>query len=211
MMNQDSKDKIFKNVRKLKNKPNIRVFEQLPAEVSERRKRLWPKYRAAKTNPRNKVSWALDKLVINGVTFTAFDDPQVIDPATDPHTDIDVKHTQHLTEDGSTFMGHSAKVERKTDVSAVMSKILEDRSLAGATHNIYAYRILNEDGDITEGFRDDGEHGAGYKLLEFLKNKEAEDVMVVATRWYGNRHMGPKRFKCIEQCADFALKALNSE
>jgi regulator of replication initiation timing len=209
LLNQDSKDLIFKNVKNLKDKTHLKVQEQLPAEVNERKKRLWPKFKQAKENPANKVTWNLDKLVVNGVTHTAYDDFQLIEP--ENVTDIAIQHTQHLNEDGSTFMGHSARVTQKTDVSNVMAKILQDRSLAGATHNMYAYRIMSPDGRVIEGHKDDGEHGASYKMLKMLRDNEVENVMTVVTRWFGNKHMGPKRFQCIEQCANSALQMIDSE
>ena len=209
LLNQSSKDLIFQNVKNLKEKPQLKVQEQLPAEVNERRKRLWPKYKNAKQDPANKVSWALDKLLINGVTFSAFDDNQPVEPQN--LSDIVVKHSEHLTEDGSTFMGHAARVTTKGDVANVMAKILQDRSVAGATHNIYAYRIMSQDGKVIEGHKDDGEHGASYKILKMMQENEAVNAMSVVTRWYGNRHMGPKRFECIAKCADSALKEIDSE
>jgi hypothetical protein len=206
LMNQDSKDKIFKNVKNLRNKPDLKVQEQLPAEVTERRKRLWPKFKSAKENPVNKVSWSLDKLVINGTTFTAFDDMQAIQPS--EVSDIDVSHTDHLVEDGSTSMGHAAQVHKKSDISDVMAKILQDRAVAGATHNIYAYRFTSE-GRQCEGRKDDGEHGASFKLLKMLRDNDVDNVMVVVTRWFGHKHMGPKRFQCIERSANEALKLIS--
>ena len=211
MLNQDSKDKIFQNVKNLKGKPKLKVQEQLPAEVTERRKSLWPKFKAAKENSNNRVSWVLDKLIINGVAQSALDDSQPIDPIAVLQSDVQVKHTEHITEEGSTFMGHSARVTRKADISAVMAQILKDRALAGATHNIYAYRITTGDGKTLEGHRDDGEHGAGYKLLKKLRDSDSDNCMIVVTRWYGNKHMGVKRFQCIEKCADQALEKLDSE
>ena len=209
LMNQESKDLIFQNVKQLATKPHLKIQEQFPAEINERRKRLWPKFKSAKEVRTNKVSWSLDKLIINGVTHTAYDDNQPIEPKN--VSDIVVHHTQHLTEDGSTFMGHSAKVTCKTEVSDVMAKILQDRSLAGATHNMYAYRIAAQDGQMIEGHKDDGEHGASYRLLKMLRDGKIENAMTVVTRWYGNRHMGPKRFQCIEQSAESALRIINSE
>jgi hypothetical protein len=210
LVNQDSKDKIFQNVKNLRAKPHIKIQEQLPAEVAERRKRLWPKYKAAKENPNNRVSWALDKLIINGVAQSALDDCQVIDPVAVSQSDVQVKHTEHVVEDGSSFMGHSARITRKVDISAVMAQILQDRALAGATHNMYAYR-MNIDGKTLEGHRDDGEHGAGFRLLKKLRDSNCDNCMIVVTRWYGNKHMGVKRFECIQRCADFALRKLDSE
>ena len=211
LLTQDSKDVIFKNVKNLKGKAHLKVHEQLPAEINERRKRLWPKFKAAKAVATNRVSWALDKLIINGVAHSALDDSQTIDPAAASQSDVTVHHTDHVTEDGSTFMGHSARVTKKTDIPMVMANILQDRAVAGATHNMYAYRIQTDDGQTIEGHKDDGEHGAGFRLLKKLRDSKTDNAMVVVTRWYGNKHMGPKRFECIENAAVSALEILDSD
>jgi hypothetical protein len=210
LSNQRSHDTIFKNVRSLKDK-DFSLQQQLPTEVVERRKRLWQKYKDAKKNTKNDVKWNLDKLVINGTSYTAYDDHQEINPEVLEEFNIDVKHTQHVTEDGSTFMGHSANIEDKSEIPAVMASIMQDRSLATATHNIYAYRISKGLGLYEEGFRDDGEHGAGFKMLKYMQDEDKADCILIVTRWFGNKPMGPKRFDCILQCADDAAKLLLSE
>ena len=91
-----------------------------------------------------------------------------------------------------------------------MAEILQDRSLASATHNIYAFRISNPDGKFDEGYRDDGEHGAGYKLLKYLKENNIDDTICVVTRWFGNQLLGTKRFECIIKSAEEAISLLDS-
>ena len=48
---------------------------------------------------------------------------------------------------------------------------------------------------------DDGETGAGGRLLHLLQIVDAENVMVVVTRWYGGVHLGPARFTHINNAA----------
>ena len=134
--------------------------------------------------------WNLDKLIINGVSYSALDNQYEIDPATAIESDLEIKHTPHDIVDGSTFIGHAAYIKEKDDVPIVMAKILQDRSLATATHNIYAYRISNGMGTFEEGYRDDGEHGAGFRLLKYLQDNAIADTMTVVTRFFGNKLMG---------------------
>lgn len=54
---------------------------------------------------------------------------------------------------------------------------------------------------------EDGEHGAGMKLAQLLVSMKAIDVVVVVTRWYGGVHLGPDRFRIINNAA----RALLSE
>jgi putative IMPACT (imprinted ancient) family translation regulator len=44
---------------------------------------------------------------------------------------------------------------------------------------------------------DDGETGAGDKLLYLLERMEVTNTLVVVTRWYGGIQLGPDRFKHI--------------
>ena len=46
----------------------------------------------------------------------------------------------------SVFQGHFAHVETANDVKAVISKLMENRKFANATHNMYAYRIKQAGG-----------------------------------------------------------------
>jgi hypothetical protein len=209
LMNQESRDIVFSHLKNLNKDSKIKVHDQLPPEILERRKRLWPKFAEAKQNKVNNVKWSLDKLFINGQCFTAQDHQVEVSP-TDLETEIDINHTQHTVVDGSTFMGHSAKISSKADVAAMMANLLRDRTIAGATHNIYAYRLSNGN-NVTEGQRDDGEHGAGFQLLKLLRDEKATNCMIVVTRWYGGHHIGPKRFTCIKECGVQALEMLNSE
>ena len=61
---------------------------------------------------------------------------------------------------------------------------------------------------MKEGCNDDGEYGAGTRLLKMLREAEADNVIVITTRWFGGKHSGPKRFEIIEKCASEALKTL---
>jgi len=169
------------------------------------------KYKNAKIDPNNIVKWNLDKLVINGVSYTAHDDQHEINPSAAIDAKIELSHTQHEIVEGSTFMGHSANIKNKDEVPIVMANILQDRSLATATHNIYAYRVATGSGKFDEAYRDDGDHGAGFKLLKHLKDNNIENTIVVVTRWFGNKMMGPKRFECILNSAVDAVNLLDSE
>ena len=208
LINTTSKDTIFKNVKNLKNKKEISVQEQLPPEVSECRKRLWAKYKEAKTNSANKVSWATDRLIINGVSYSSKDENIEINPAESSRKNIDLHHTAHVVVEDSTFMGHAVRISSKEDVSDVLAELLKDKAVAGATHNVYAYRVQDANGQIFERSKDDGEHGAGYQILKMLREREETNVMIVVTRWFGTKHLGPRRFQCIKESAENALQKL---
>ena len=206
-----SKDKIFKNVKNLAGKKQFSVQEQLPQEIQERRNRLWPKFKEAKekakTDKTIKVRWVLDKLQVNSKTFSAKDDVQCINPSQHHSENVNVEHSRQISDQGSTFQGHAASLVRGNSVAGVLASLYANRSIANAEHNIYAY-LLNKGDSVIESCCDDGEHGAGKRLLGLLQEAQATDTILVCTRWFGGQHIGPKRFDHIKQCASEALQKL---
>ena len=60
------------------------------------------------------------------------------------------------------------RIDSAEDVQAAIGKILQDKKVRKATHPaICAWRI----GDGASGFKDDGEAGAGKRLLQLLENR----------------------------------------
>lgn len=59
-----------------------------------------------------------------------------------------------------------------------------------ASHNVYAYRIIEN--DITQRFSDDGEPSgtAGIPVLEAILKKDLYNVLVVVTRYFGGTLLG---------------------
>lgn len=117
-------------------------------------------------------------------------------------------HGQKLVDRKSVFQGHLAQVFHPVQVNMVLSSLFQDRKIEMATHNIYAFRIL-KDGEkgasCIQNCVDDGEVHAGSRLLHLLQIVDAKNVMVVVTRWYGGIHLGPDRFKHINNCARILL------
>ncbi|KAJ1837810.1 hypothetical protein LPJ70_005706 [Coemansia sp. RSA 2708] len=107
----------------------------------------------------------------------------------------------------SVFVGHVARVNSGEDVQRVRDALLQDKKIAQATHNILAYRIRLDAGSISQDNDDDGETAAGKRLGHLLQLLDAENIVVVVTRWYGGTHLGPDRFKLINNAARQALDA----
>lgn len=81
----------------------------MPHEIQERRKRLMPLFKKANEDRSKKVSWALDKLVIDGRFHSATDAPLNID-LEHAGIDTDILHGERVNEGGSTFQAHCADV-----------------------------------------------------------------------------------------------------
>ena len=191
------KGKILSHGKNLKGK-NFRVFEQFPPEIQERRSRLMPIFKEAKGNPavRN-VTWSTDKLIVDGRTHSAKDVP--LDIEANNSDSVDIKHGQQKIESGSTFQADSADLQKVDDVNLIMANLLKNKSLATATHNIFAYRVGNQ-AKPREGLNDDGEHGGARKIMEVMRANNITNKIVIVTRWYGGTHIGKKRFEAIENC-----------
>ncbi|XP_054459122.1 protein IMPACT [Anoplopoma fimbria] len=113
-----------------------------------------------------------------------------------------IKHGNTITDRRSTFQPHLAPVVTPRQVKMVLGKLYENKKIASATHNIYAYRIYCEDkNSFLQDCEDDGETAAGGRLLHLLQILDVRNVAVVVSRWYGGILLGPDRFKHINNCA----------
>ena len=65
--------------------------------------------------------------------------------------------------------------------------------------------VLQTDND------NDGETAAGSRLAHLLQTKGCENVIVVVSRWFGGVHLGPQRFKLINNVARYVLDRLEKE
>ncbi|XP_038187492.1 protein IMPACT isoform X2 [Arvicola amphibius] len=113
-----------------------------------------------------------------------------------------IDHGVPITDRRSTFQAHVAPVVCPKQVKMVLAKLYENKKIASATHNIYAYRIYCEDKQtFLQDCEDDGETAAGGRLLHLMEILNVKNVMVVVSRWYGGILLGPDRFKHINNCA----------
>eukprot|EP00741_Cyanophora_paradoxa_P025356 tig00000367_g24475.t1 len=111
-----------------------------------------------------------------------------------------------ITDRKSKFVAHVAAVHSDDEVRAVIAKLYEDKKIANATHNIAAWRFRVGESQWEEARDDDGETGAGDKLLALLVLMDVRDALVVVTRWFGGIQLGPDRFKHINERARVTLE-----
>ncbi|NP_001005595.1 protein IMPACT isoform X1 [Danio rerio] len=127
---------------------------------------------------------------------------QIFSPASDDEELPLIKHGESITDRRSTFQPHLSAVENPKQVQRVLNKLYENKKIASATHNIYAYRIYcQEKNSVLQDCEDDGETAAGGRLLHLLQILDVRNVLVVVSRWYGGILLGPDRFKHINNCA----------
>lgn len=73
----------------------------------------------------------------------------------------EIKSGESLIDRKSVFVGHVATVTSVEQVQAVRRKLLQNKKIAKATHNILAYRIELDSGVIAQDHDEDGETAAG--------------------------------------------------
>ena len=108
------------------------------------------------------------------------------------------------------MIAHVCKVTCMEHVQWALAELLfNDKKVAKATHNMFAYRFHHHGDDdsalLVHDNDDDGEKGSGAKLASLLELSGAENVLVVVSRWYGGQLLGPARFKWIAAVARTGL------
>ncbi|XP_061190455.1 protein IMPACT homolog [Saccostrea echinata] len=121
--------------------------------------------------------------------------------------EIEVKRSNTLSESGNQISAAAVEVETYAKVRNFYRKISMDPVYGRANHNILVYRFKDNSGTIHDGYCDDGEFGAGRKMLKILQDQNLTNVSVVISRMMG-KHLGPKRFDIMEKALFDALKEL---
>jgi len=208
-VNTQGKHIIFKYVKNLDKSKKFGISDQLPRELDERKKRLMPQFKEAKRGNKN-VKWTRDRLVIDGkLSAVQKDDIKNLNMnATQKAVTLqeEVRRSELQEHEGHTFQGHSVTLQNKDYIVPALHAIYANERVARAKHNIYAYRVKTGSG-MLEHYNDDGEWGAGAKLLELLQEKGVENTLVCTSRWYGSSHLGRARFQQIINAAKKSLPA----
>eukprot|EP00658_Telonema_sp_P-2_P047521 TRINITY_DN36158_c0_g1_i2.p1 TRINITY_DN36158_c0_g1~~TRINITY_DN36158_c0_g1_i2.p1 ORF type:complete len:293 (+),score=93.48 TRINITY_DN36158_c0_g1_i2:220-1098(+) len=113
-----------------------------------------------------------------------------------------------LTDRKSHFQAHLAVCSSKSQVDGALWALYQNNKIQRATHNMWAYRLWDEDRGVQRADNDDdGEDAAGAKMAALLDVMGAQNVLVVVSRWYGGIHLGPDRFKHIANLTQQILTA----
>jgi len=116
-------------------------------------------------------------------------------------TALEIFHGPTISDRRSTFQGHACRVTESKQVKEFLENLYQNKKISQAKHNILAYRIVTGKNEMLEDFDNDGEDHAGGRLLHLLEVLDLQNVAVVVTRWYGGIHLGPDRFKHINNAA----------
>lgn len=108
-----------------------------------------------------------------------------------------VQFDKIITDRGSKYSVTGGKVTNQADIKNLLKNLNKNKKYARATHHSWAARV-SRDGQIWETKSDDGETGAGGVILRILKKRNYVNTLVVVTRWYGGKQLGPDRFKHVQ-------------
>ncbi len=97
-------------------------------------------------------------------------------------------------------------VESREEVQQFMKDILRDKYFRKATHNTYAYRVVQENWSILESKNDDGETGAWNCVLRELQRADSVNIVLVVTRYFGWVKLQADRFKNVIEASKIFLK-----
>ena len=73
-------------------------------------------------------------------------------------------------------------------------------------HTVVAYRLNKPIGPYRQGFNDDKEHGAGWRMLEEMKEQKEEHLAIYITCYSDGVKMGSRRFEIYRELAKKAIK-----
>ncbi|RDB19981.1 Protein IMPACT-B [Hypsizygus marmoreus] len=134
------------------------------------------------------------------------EDTVSIGPLTSLPDGLQLFTAEPITDRKSAFVGRACRISHPSEVPLVLNHLMTDRRISRAAHPIInAWRcqvgtVLHQDND------DDGETAAGGRLAHLLQILEVNNVLVIVTRYFGGIHLGPDRFKHINQAARNALE-----
>lgn len=112
-------------------------------------------------------------------------------------SNIEIFHSDVISEKKSSFQAHFARVNSINEVNEFRSFILNDKKFKKATHNIFVYRFIGQNGLLYHDNDDDGETAAGSRLAEMIRLMNVEGIALIVSRWFGGILLGPDRFKYI--------------
>lgn len=115
--------------------------------------------------------------------------------------EIQIAAGEPVTDRKSTFQAFLSVVHNVEETKQMLRQLMTNKKIATATHNMFAFRFRDSQGKIVSWRDDDGETGAGDKLLDLLELMKVENVMVVVSRQFGGILLGNDRFKHIVNTA----------
>ena len=79
-----------------------------------------------------------------------------------------------------------------------------------ATHVTVAYNLASENPEMSD-YDDDGEIGAGSRILKVLTDGDIVNVAIFLIRYHSGQNLGVRRFEIFKEMTDTAIELLNDK
>lgn len=206
--------KIFENTYKLAGK-DFSINQQLPEAIAEQKREFRQAIKEMKKaeegkDEQDKSTFLVrnNKLYINGqLQRKQLMPPKPADLFSPPSEikkmeKIKMKSVQSQPVKGSQFTAYACVVTSLNEVHLAYKKLFRENPEADHIMAACATQGM-------EAYQDDGEFGAGFRLLYMIRESKLLDVAVFVVRHYGGEHLGPQRFTMIRETANEALAKLS--
>ena len=158
------------------------------------------------------TSFQKGKLLIQGETYKAKVQPptpkQIVDllpQELDEILKMELNQTGRITKDKSIFEGFTATV---SDFSQIRKLYIKAKLMQpAARHIVCAYYLPGCESHYNQNFCDDGEHGAGRHILDFMVKNNFINKVVFVSRKYGGIRMSGERYDCYKTATELVLQA----
>ena len=104
----------------------------------------------------------------------------------------------------NSYQAHSAAISNQNQVPLVLEYLNKRERFQKAKNKIYAFRVNQIDDntnkmELYENYEDDGEEGAGEKLLHLLQKMGVENIFIVVCIWHFRMpgQLGTETYKLI--------------
>lgn len=119
---------------------------------------------------------------------------------------VQIVQAEPIMDRKSAFVGRACKITDPSQVPLILAYLQSDRAIARAAHPVINAWRCTVGGVVHQDNNDDGETAAGGRLAHLLQILDVDNVLVIVTRYFGGIHLGPDRFKHINQAARNALE-----
>jgi len=106
---------------------------------------------------------------------------------------------------GSHFIGNAMPVSEKEDAEKFIHSII--KKYHDASHNPFAYKLINEQSEIIRTSDDREPPGtAGKPILSVIEKQNLYNIAVIITRYFGGKKLGKGRLmRAYRDCAEITL------
>ncbi|XP_062589427.1 uncharacterized protein LOC134251077 [Saccostrea cucullata] len=131
----------------------------------------------------NKVVFSNGNVYREKVTTPRVEDELFVDEAEEEKlNEIEAVTSDPVHDGGNVFKAVATKANTYEEVRQFYKKVMSDPNSANAHHYVLAYRIQNAQRNIPDGYYDDGEYGAGRRVVRLLGDQSATNFAFVIAR-----------------------------